>query len=144
MSCAPREAEPRSAVTGKMLRSGGMSDVEATLWAEGLLHVEGIVSKQACSRLAAEVAEAMAAGRAAVARGAPSLDHFAEVLTPSTGLRHDLKLELSPAVREALGEALGALGPLLAALLGEDARLWELAALTSEPGAVRQEASSHP
>ena len=62
---------------------------------------------------------------------------FGNVLSRTS--RHDLKLTLdAPQVRAALRPLLGALQPAIADRLGEDALLYELAALISLPGAVRQ------
>ena len=52
--------------------------------------------------------------------------------------RHDLKLDLTPQVVEALDELLGALAPTLSTCLGDDAVLYELAALVSDPNAPQQ------
>ena len=63
-------------------------------------------------------------------------------LKPASSARWDLRLPLSPIVRAALAELFGAasvLGTTLrAAAGGEDAEMWELAALISSPGAVAQ------
>jgi ectoine hydroxylase-related dioxygenase (phytanoyl-CoA dioxygenase family) len=69
--------------------------------------------------------------------------HFGKVLSrrdPSSGAtrRHDLKLSLTPPVSEAVVELLSALGPTIAQSLGEDAVLYELAALISDPGSPQQ------
>ncbi|KAJ1486375.1 hypothetical protein T484DRAFT_1654906 [Baffinella frigidus] len=62
---------------------------------------------------------------------------FGNVL--SRNFRHDLKLGLeAPPVRAALTALLSSLQPAIAESLGEDAQLYELAALVSLPGAVRQ------
>ena len=53
--------------------------------------------------------------------------------------RHDVKLDLSDAtVRAALAALLGTIEPAIAAILGDDALLYELAALVSLPGSRRQ------
>ena len=61
----------------------------------------------------------------------------AQVLTPHN--RCDHKLSLAAPVRAALSESLDALQPVIAAVLGTGACLWELAALSSTPGAPRQQ-----
>ena len=43
--------------------------------------------------------------------------------------RHDLKLDLTPQVMEATDQLLGALAPTIASCLGDDAMMYELAAL---------------
>ena len=145
LSRSPLEPEPLDALTGQQLRRPGAAaqdDALAALRAEGLLRVHGLISEEAAAGLATVVEEVLRDSRAAVSSGEEPLAHFAEVLTPSSGRRQDLKLELSPVVQAVLREALEAIAPLLGALLGDDATLWELAALSSEPGAVRQEVSA--
>jgi ectoine hydroxylase-related dioxygenase (phytanoyl-CoA dioxygenase family) len=61
---------------------------------------------------------------------------FGDVLAREN--RHDLKLDLTPPVRYAVYALLGTLGPLFAALLGDDALLYELAALISDPQSPEQ------
>ena len=62
---------------------------------------------------------------------------FGDIMKPCH--RHDVKLGLEAApVRAALSSLLGALQPALTARLGEGAKLHELAALVSLPGAARQ------
>ena len=67
--------------------------------------MRGLLSAPVVAALAEGVADALQNSRAAVKSGGPSLDHFADVLTPSEGLRYDLKLDLSTPVRAALKEA---------------------------------------
>ena len=141
LSKSPLEVEPPR-LAGQQLRQPGTAardDAFAALRTEGLLHIHQLISAEAAASLKAEVEEVLRDSRAAVLSGEDPLKHFAEVLTPSAGHRQDLKLELSPVVRAVLQEAVEAVAPLLGALLGADAVLWELAALSSEPGAVRQE-----
>ena len=53
--------------------------------------------------------------------------------------RWELRLPMAPCVSTALNEIFsGALGPVLAALAGPDAELWELSAIISAPGAAPQ------
>ena len=52
--------------------------------------------------------------------------------------RHDLKLALTPPVELAVSEILKTIGPALSESLGEDAVLYELAALISDPGSPQQ------
>ena len=62
---------------------------------------------------------------------------FSEVQRPEQ--RWDLRLPMAPVVYKALGEALGGdLGDVLQDLVGADAELWELGAVTTEPGAEPQ------
>ena len=57
--------------------------------------------------------------------------------------RHDLKLDLTPPVAQAIGEVLETLGPTLAEKLGgEDAVLYECAALISDPRAPHHRCSA--
>lgn len=71
---------------------------------------------------------------------------LSSVLSPSGASdgapsRWDLRLRFGPAVREALREALGAngaLGDAFEALAGNDAELYEVAALISAPGSAPQ------
>ena len=124
---APRSIEARHIERDQVV-------VKRTLQTTGFLTVHSIVGRQSATNLHAHV----------TAR----LDHdlecdgsqFASVLTPTC--RWDHKLALTGPVRAVLAEALDCLHGVISSILGVHAELWELAALSSAPGAPRQQV--HP
>ena len=115
-----------------------------------MLHTDGVVkitdclSAQVTCTLLAHINASLIEAQAALSSDGggehppdkPSL-RFGDVRCPTA--RHDLKLGLQPPVADALVEALLPLKPVVAAALGADAELFELAALVSDPGAPRQQ-----
>jgi len=108
----------------------------ATLRAEGLLRVDGIVPPEATAALVAHIEARLEAGRVAVREDEMrEYQYFGAVLCRNN--RYDLKLALEPPVEAVLLPVLEQLRGLLSELL-PDAELFELAALVSDPGAPRQ------
>lgn len=112
----------------------------AALKQDGVVRVNGVLSEPTAAAMQAEVLERRAAAYADINGGADWRDYFADVLLKSN--RCDLLLPLrSRGVQLALKELLDESGPLykvVVAVLGEQAVLYELAALVSEPGSPRQ------
>lgn len=116
----------------------------AVLEEQGVVRINGALSRESTAILRATVLEERAAAEAAVAEGMSSSKRFGDLML--SGKRRDVLLPLAdapgaPAVVAALEELFGPEGTLLGlydALVGESAVLYELAALVSEPGAVQQ------
>jgi len=107
------------------------------LEADGYTRVNGALSEGAASSLLEFVNAELEKKRQEAKQGAiEESQAFGDVLMRDN--RFDLKLSLEPPVRAALGEALPSLKPLFAGALGEDAELFELAALVSDPRSPRQ------
>lgn len=109
-----------------------------TVARDGFARVNEVLSPGAASALLAHVNaefQAKAAEAAEVETGIPT-KNFGDVLMRDN--RYDLLLDLDPPVRDALREVLGAVKPVMAGVLGEDAELFELAALISDPRSPRQ------
>ena len=113
------------------------SGPSAALSEQGVLRVNGAVSEAVAAKALAYVNDELTKARTAAQDNlAEESRRFGDVLARTK--RFDLKLDLDPPVQEALAEALVPLTPLVAAKLGEDAELFELSALISDPGAPRQ------
>lgn len=114
----------------------------AELRREGVVRVDGAIPPEIASALlphvngALEIAIAEVADGAAFELGASPSSHFGQVMQRHN--RHDLKLDLTPPVDEAVGALLRTLGPTLSSCLGADAVLYECAALISDPHAPAQ------
>jgi hypothetical protein len=106
---------------------------------DGFARIDGCLGRSSATSLLAHVNEALA-GALHASRVNPDADaaYFGDILVRAH--RHDLKLSLqAPPVRAALKEAALSLRPLVAGMLAdENAELFELAALVSDPGAPRQ------
>lgn len=119
----------------------GGSALAAALEADGVVRVDGAISSDVASRLLehvdASLADALRATREHEEFSDEWRARFGDIMSPAR--RHDVKLRPeAPPVRAALAAMLGALRPSIAARLGADAQLYELAALVSMPGAARQ------
>ena len=120
----------------------GAASVTAALEADGVVRVNGAITKELASELREcvqrELEDAMRDTREdADTYGDAWQARFGNVLSRPN--RHDVKLSLeSPLVRAALTSLLSTLEPAIARTLGADAELYELAALVSLPGASRQ------
>ena len=136
----------------------------AILKSHGVVHVAGVLSQSAAARLRQHVDDSLAtalqdarhdieiAVREQDRRQHGSSEYYEDVVSLtkrvldkrfgdvlSSTNRHDLKLDpASSVVREASAQVLDALRPTLQAQLGADARLYELAALVVDPGALAQ------
>ena len=110
---------------------------------DGVVRINGALSSPVGATLLAHVNDALEVALRRMSKEA-SLDLGDNVLVRYFGNvmekvnRHDLKLELTPPVRAAVLELLDTLYPVFKAHLGEDAMLYELAALVSDPGSPRQ------
>lgn len=119
---------------------GGGAAVAEALDRSGVVRIDGALTSVLASELLECIHEALADAlehtRDAPEAGARWQSRFGNVL--SRPRRHDAKLSLEAApVRVALAALLRTLRPALATCLGDDALLYELAALISAPGAVR-------
>ena len=107
------------------------------LEADGCAVARAAISAEAASALLAHVNAELQAKRAeAESDLAAATTNFGDVLMREN--RYDMMLDLAPPVRAAFREALTGLKPVLAERLGEDAELFEMAALVSDPRAPRQ------
>jgi ectoine hydroxylase-related dioxygenase (phytanoyl-CoA dioxygenase family) len=113
----------------------------AALETDGFLRVNGAMSPETARTLRAYIEAQLSEKRAEADTdlGAQT-SNFGDVLMREN--RYDLLLDLAPAVQTAAHEVLSSLKPTFASVLGEDAELFELAALISDPRAPRQPA--HP
>ena len=108
-----------------------------TLTADGYARVNRVISPSAASTLLEFVNQELTKQREQVMDGSTAESmRFGDVLSRDN--RFDLKLDLDPPVREALNEAIESIKPVFAGTLGEDAELFELAALVSDPRSPRQ------
>lgn len=108
-----------------------------TLDDDGFARVNSILSSETASALLEHVNSELGAKREAVKAGKEAESRsFGDVLSREN--RFDLKLDLKPPVQAALTEALQPLQPALSRVLGEEAELFELAALVSDPRSPRQ------
>ena len=113
----------------------------AALDEQGVVRINGALSTTAAAAALAHINDELSKAREAANENmAEETKRFGDVLARTR--RFDLKLNLDPPVKQALEEVLVPLTPLVADKLGEDAELFELAALVSDPGAPRQPA--HP
>jgi len=134
MSSAPRASvDPFDA---KELVSQPSAAV-ATVVDDGYARVNGAISDTTAATLLEYVNAELEKKREEVKAGnIAESQQFGDVLMREN--RYDLKLDLDPAVRAALSEALPSLTPLISGALGDDAELFELAALISDPRSPRQ------
>lgn len=119
-----------------------------TLTTAGVVRVANALSAATANALRAHVLDELRVlSDLASDVGCGSADSmFSSVLSPtsdeddeSASRRWDLRLRLTPVVRGALRELMaGSVGELLAAGAGDDAELFELAALVSAPGSEPQ------
>ena len=123
--------------------TASVGSAQDALSTHGVVRLNGVLPPPAATSLRSYVDSALEAAlqsaRESVAldMGDVMIEHFGEVLVREN--RHDLKLDLgSPPVKAAVDALLSSLAPILAACLGEDAVLYELAALISDPQAPSQ------
>ena len=151
MSKAPRvalQAEPQAEQWGDKLKT------------DGLLRVDGLLAAEDASSLVSYVETRLSEGLEAVKEDEmKSYQYFGNVLVRNNRCltcacippalsapshratpyhRYDVKLKLDPPVEAALLPMVSRLQPTLKEVLGDDAELFELAALVSDPGAPRQ------
>ena len=123
--------------------------VRATIDSRGVVRINGALSPPTAGTLLSHVNDALEAALVdsrdvvAMDSNVGFAERFGKVLARQdrnggATRRHDLKLDLTPPVRVALDEVLRSIGPALSASLGDDAVLYELAALVSDPGAPQQ------
>ena len=110
----------------------------ASMEVEGYARINGVLSAETASELLAAVNAELARRKAEAKEmdDLTTLKGFGDVLMKDN--RYDLYLDLEPPVQQALNEVLGKLQPLFAEVLGEDAELFELSALISDPRSPRQ------
>jgi len=122
--------------------AGGNIDAgTAALEADGFLRVNAAMSPETASALRSYVEEQLSEKRALADADLNAMtSNFGDVLMREN--RYDLLLDLTPPVQKAADEVLISLKRPFACVLGEDAELFELAALVSDPRAPRQPA--HP
>eukprot|EP00746_Dinoflagellata_sp_MGD_P164800 gnl/MRDRNA2_/MRDRNA2_93672_c0_seq1.p1 gnl/MRDRNA2_/MRDRNA2_93672_c0~~gnl/MRDRNA2_/MRDRNA2_93672_c0_seq1.p1 ORF type:complete len:403 (+),score=85.12 gnl/MRDRNA2_/MRDRNA2_93672_c0_seq1:57-1265(+) len=119
---------------GKMPFAGehfGVSSAGDKLLSDGYTVVPGALNPNTCDALLKYVREATDEGRKA---GKNNL--FGNI--QEAEFRHDLKLALSEPVVEGLNQLMDRCRPALVPMVTEDARLVELAAISSDPGALAQ------
>ena len=121
--------------------AGGLRD-------HGVVRVNGVLTPSTCKTLLSHVNEELEKtlleqqNMLCMESDDALSSRFAKVLARQsecgTTRRHDLKLDLKPPVSAAIEEMLSSLGPAFSECLGEDAVLYELASLISEPGSPLQ------
>ena len=116
------------------------ASIGSALQADGVARVNGVLTSDVAAELLEWVDESLETALRDTSELTESeewQDSFGDIMNPRN--RHDLKLSPeAPPVREALSALLSTLEPAIAASLGEDAQLHELAALVSLPGSARQ------
>ena len=115
--------------------------ISTALQADGVVRVRGAITEDMAESLLtfvdASLEGALRETRDYAKFGEEWKRRFGDVKSPSC--RHDLKLSpKSPPVRAALAALLSTLQPAIAKSLGDDAQLYELAAMISLPGSARQ------
>jgi hypothetical protein len=107
---------------------------------EGVIRLNGALSATTAAALREQVLESRAAAYAAIEGGDNWRNYFADVLLKSNRCDMLLPLKGSPVVQAALRELLihGTLANVLLSTVGDDASLYELSVLISEPGSPRQ------
>jgi len=103
---------------------------------DGFTRLDGVISGETASALLAYINSDFEAKRKDAEESLASEGNFGDVLMREN--RYDLLLELDPPVRQAVDEMMGRMQPFLSEALGEDAELFELAALISDPRSPRQ------
>jgi len=131
---------PTVIISASAAANGGAA-VSAALEADGLVRVDAAITPRVASELLRYVDNALEEALRETSEHEQFDDEwqnrFGNVL--SRACRHDVKLGLqSPPVRAALASLLTTLQPAICRCLGENAELYELAALISLPGAARQ------
>ena len=117
------------------------ASIGSALQAGGVARVNGVLTSDVAAELLAWVDEALDTALRDTSEhpelGEEWRSSFSDIMNPRN--RYDLKLTLdAPPVRTALAALLTTLQPAIAASLGEDCSLHELAALVSLPGSARQ------
>jgi len=111
--------------------SSGVSSAGAKLLSDGYTVIPAALDPSTCDALLRYVHESTDEGRKA---GKKNL--FGNI--QEAEFRHDLKLALSEPVVEGLNQLTERCGPALGPMVTEDARVVELAAISSDPGALAQ------
>lgn len=112
-----------------------------SLRTDGLACIDGVLTADVAAALRSHVDERLARALAEAPSEPPGEPLLGVVLCKHR--RHDLKLDLrSPAVAAAVEQAIEAVGPAAAAVLGPSAELFELGAVVADEGAHRQ--PTHP
>ena len=116
--------------------------VAGALEKDGVVRINGALSPRTANSLLTHVNGALekallsAQETLVLDSGDVYAQYFGKVLARTH--RHDLKLSLTPQVSAAVEELLGNVGPMLSECLGDDAVLYECAALIADPGAPQQ------
>jgi ectoine hydroxylase-related dioxygenase (phytanoyl-CoA dioxygenase family) len=124
----------------KKVKSLSVAMAVRTLKQDGVVRLNGALSASTAATLREEILERRTAAYAAINSGDNWRQYFADVLLKSNRCDLLLPLKGSQGVQTALRELLlhGTLANILLSTLGEDATLYELAVLISEPGSPRQ------
>jgi len=134
---AAEEGQLMREAPSEALRLAPAHGLGEQLKAEGLLRVDGLLPSESATALLSHVEARLKEGIAAVTEDENrGYQYFGAVLCRNN--RYDLKLALEPPVEAALVPVIEQLRPMLCEVLGDDAELFELAALISDPGAPRQ------
>jgi ectoine hydroxylase-related dioxygenase (phytanoyl-CoA dioxygenase family) len=122
----------------KKKKAPSTSMMARTLKQDGVVLLKDALSVSSAATLREEIIERRSKAYAAVNDGEDWRLYFADVLLKSS--RCDLLLPLNKGMQRALQELLknSKLANVLVSTIGEDATLYELSALISEPGAPRQ------
>lgn len=111
------------------------NDALNQLLTTGVLRLQEVLPSSATDALAGFVDSSLRSAKAAVERGEVKENHFFKPSFSWARHRYELKLQLGSSAAAALTHILAFLRPLYTEALGDDAELYELSALISEPGA---------
>ena len=116
--------------------------VAEALQTHGVVGISGALSQSTAATLLTHVNQALDTALSELQSsvgfdmGDSYVRYFGDVLRREN--RHDLKLDLTPVVTKAVEALTATLGPTITACLGDDAVLYELAALISDPQSPQQ------
>jgi len=141
MDAAPLDEQASSTGLPAAAVRANVAEAAGILCADGVVRVDGAMAAPSAHALLQFVNANLEDSLSLVRDGKKFESQlFGSVLSRAN--RFDLLLPCAPLVKAALAEALTPLAGVISSAVGEDAELFELAALISDPGAPRQPA--HP
>ena len=135
-----KKSSKKNKTTSVKSKAPSVAQATRTLKQDGVVRLNGVLSASTAATMRKEILERRAAAFSAIDGGDDWRQYFADVLLKSNRCDLLLPLKGSRAVQTALRELLlqGTLANVLLSTLGDDATLYELAAIVSEPGSPRQ------